>query len=393
MRKSLSDRGVAALKPRPNRYAFPDPELTGHYVRVQPSGAKAFVAVARDPAGKQVWTTIGATDITPIVEARELARTVIRRVRAGQPAVEPAAAKPDTFADVAANWLKRHVEANALRTRPEIERHLTRYVLPLWGEREMAAIRRRDVAELLDRVQDEHGARQADAVLTTVRSLAHWYGSRNDEYIPPFTRGMKRAPGRARSRILDDDEIRALWKATEGEGRYNAIVRLALLSGQRQAKIAGMKWSDVSLDGTWTVPTDAREKGTGGELVLPPVALDIIRAQPRIGANPYVFPARDGKCFNSFPVEAVALIARMPPMAAWVFHDLRRTARSLLSRAGVRPDIAERVLGHVQGGVLAIYDRHSYRDEKADALARLASLVQAIVDPQERVVAIRGAKR
>jgi hypothetical protein len=52
MRKSLSDRGVAALKPRSKRYAFPDPELRGHYVRVQPSGAKSFVTVARDPYGK-----------------------------------------------------------------------------------------------------------------------------------------------------------------------------------------------------------------------------------------------------------------------------------------------------------------------------------------------------
>jgi hypothetical protein len=48
MRKTLSDKGVAALKPRAGRYAFPDPELRGHYVRVQPSGAKSFVAVTLD---------------------------------------------------------------------------------------------------------------------------------------------------------------------------------------------------------------------------------------------------------------------------------------------------------------------------------------------------------
>ena len=41
MRKSLSDAGVAALKPRAARYAYPDPELRGHYVRVTPPAPKA----------------------------------------------------------------------------------------------------------------------------------------------------------------------------------------------------------------------------------------------------------------------------------------------------------------------------------------------------------------
>jgi hypothetical protein len=66
-------------------------------------------------------------------------------------------------------------------------------------------------------------------------------------------------------------------------------------------------------------------------------------------------------------------------MPAWVIHDLRRTARSLLSRAGVRPDISERVLGHVIRGVEGVYDRHGYDDEKADALNRLARLIETIV--------------
>ena len=73
-RKTLSDIGVAALKPRAARYTEPDPELRGHYIRVTPTGSKSFVAVARDPAGKQVWATIDSTDKITIDEAREKAR-------------------------------------------------------------------------------------------------------------------------------------------------------------------------------------------------------------------------------------------------------------------------------------------------------------------------------
>ena len=210
-RKTLSDRGIAALKPRAARYALPDPELRGHYIRVQPSGAKAFVTVARGPTGKQIWTTIGATDVLTVDEAREQARAAIKRVRSGLPAFEPTPTKPDSFEDVAGNWLKRHVEANGLRSRDEIVRCLDRYVLPLWADRDFVGIRRSDVAALLDHVQDEHGPRQADMVLSIVRAIANWFASRHDEYASPFTRGMRRTDPktRKRARILDDDEIRA----------------------------------------------------------------------------------------------------------------------------------------------------------------------------------------
>ena len=79
--------------------------------------------------------------------------------------------------------------------------------------------------------------------------------------------------------------------------------------------------------------------------------------------------------------------AVLPP---WTLHDLRRTARTLMSRAGVRPDIAERVLGHVISGVEGIYDRHDFVEQKRDALERLAAAIDRIVNPPaDNVVPIR----
>jgi integrase len=80
----------------------------------------------------------------------------------------------------------------------------------------------------------------------------------------------------------------------------------------------------------------------------------------------------------------------LEPMARWTLHDLRRTARSLMSRAGVAADIAERVLGHVIPGVRGVYDRHGYEAEKREALERLAALVARIVNPGASVVRLRG---
>jgi hypothetical protein len=392
-RKTLSDIGVSALKPRAARYALPDPELRGHYVRVQPSGAKAFVTVARDPDGKQVWTTIGTADIMSIVEARAKARDAIGRVRAGLPAVE---AKADSFADVAANWLKRHVEPNGLRSRKEIVRLLDSHILPAWREREFVSIRRSDVAALLDHVEDNHGARCADYCLNVVRSIMNWYATRHDDFVPCIVRGMRRQNphAQARARILDDDELRAIWKAAESNGAFGGIVRLALLAAQRRTKVVTMKWSDISIDGEWSIPKEPREKDSAGTLVLPDAAVAIVRAQPRLGDNRFVFAGRGAGSFNGFSKAKKQFDAKLPPMPGWTLHDLRRTARSLMSRAGVRPDIAERVLGHAIAGIEGTYDRHSYRDEKADALQRLAALIDTIVrPPAANVRQLRGARR
>jgi integrase len=396
MRKTLTDLGIRALKSRPQRYAYPDPELRGHYVRVQPSGGKSFVTVARDPTRKkQVWTVIGATDTISIIEAREKAREAIKRVRAGKPALEAPPKQPDSFETIAEQWLKRHVQAKGLRSEHEIRRLLKAHVFPLWGNRSFLDIRRSDVADLLDEIEDDHGARQADYVLAIVRGIMNWFATRHDDYSPPIVRGMRRTnpKERERARILDDSELVAVWKAAESNGTFGAIIRLSLLTAQRRRKILSMRWADISIDGVWTIPSVAREKGTAGEMLLPELALDIIRAQPHLGNNLYVFAGRGNGHFNGHSKAKSVFDRKFPDMPQWQLHDLRRTARSLMARAGIRPEVAERVMGHTIAGVEGIYDRHQYRDEKAAALQRLAALIDGIVHPRDNVVTIARPRK
>jgi integrase len=391
-RKTLSDAGVANLKPRPKRYAFPDPELGGHFIRVTPTGAKSYCAVARDRiTGKQVWATVGGCDLFGIGEAREKARQAIKRIREGRPPFDPPPTPPDSFKAISQTWMKRHVDAKGLRSRSQIERMLRVHVLPVWGDREFTSIRRGDVVALLDHVEDEHGARQADLVLGHVRGIMNWHAARHDDYSVPIVRGMSRTDpkSRKRARILDDDEIRAVWDLAEKSGMYGAIIRICLLTAQRRDQVAAMRWADI-VDSEWRMPLEDRAKGVGGALQLPNAALAIIEAQPRMSGNPYVFAGRYKGYFNGWSPCKRRMDAQLAGMAPWVVHDLRRTARSLMSRAGVRPDIAERVMGHVIAGVEGVYDRHSYRQEKADALRKLAALIDTIVHPRENVVPLRA---
>ena len=386
-RRTWSDAVVAKLKPSDKVYLEADPGLPGHYVRVQPGGAKSFVAMARDPRGKQRWITVSPTALLGLNEARDRAREIINAVKAGNDH-----APATSFESGAEQWFQRHVLKRGVRSAKNIRSQLDTQIIPAWGGRDLTSITRADVAKLLDTIEDKRGPVAADNALTTISSIFTWHEARDDTFTSPVTKKMRRTSikGRARERILSDDDLRAVWKQAEANGTFGALIRILLLTGQRREKVAAMRWQDVSVDGAWSIPTEDREKGNARELELPAAAVEIIKRQPRFADNPYVFAGRGGSYATGYSKSKTAFDAKLEGagkhIEPWTLHDLRRTARSIMSRAGVRPDIAERVLGHAINGVEGTYDRHSYREEKAHALAALASLIENILTPPNKKV-------
>ena len=157
-------------------------------------------------------------------------------------------------------------------------------------------------------------------MLSVVRAIGNWHASRNDDYTSPFVRGMSRTdPGAGRrSRILADDELRALWKAT-ADSVFGALVRILLLTAQRFGKVVTMRGDAISPDGVWTIPSAPREKGTAGSLKLPKLALDIINAQPKFASSAYVFAGRGEGHINDMAAAKAALDAQAPTNTAMDF--------------------------------------------------------------------------
>jgi integrase len=377
-RRTLTDKQVTDLPRKQKRYALPDPEQIGHYLRVPARGSRApisFAAVARDPNGKQIWVTVGTAEMLGIERARELAREAIKGIKNGKPTSE---SDTPTVAHVAEQWLERQVRKNQFRSAREAERIVKTYILPRIGDRLIADVRRKDVAVLLDQIEDAHGKATAEAALKVFRAITRWVQQRDEDYIPPLTTGMSRVPKaeKHRKRILTDEEIAKIWRAADGS--YGALIRLALLTAQRKDKLRTLRWDDIH-GGIWTIRTEAREKGNPGALKLPQVPLDIISARPKFVGNPYVLAGRNGQPSAAFQTGLYKTqFDQRCGVKDWRVHDLRRTARSLMSRAGVQTEIAERVLGHAQGEMVEIYDQHTYQDEMADALEKLAALIQQI---------------
>ena len=117
-------------------------------------------------------------------------------------------------------------------------------------------------------------------------------------------------------------------------------------------------------------------------------ARKVLASIQRIDGVPYIFTTGDRPIsgFSKFK-EA---FNRECGITGWTLHDLRRTGRSLMSRAGVDSDHAERCLGHVIAGVRGTYDRHAYYAEKKQAFEALASQIERIINPQPNVVPMRS---
>jgi integrase len=379
-----------------------DTKIDGFVARKLPSGKVTYGFRYRDHTRNERWLGLGVhgqSGTTPD-SARARAKVLQGSVASGRdPGAEKQAlrekatkaklAGKNTVNAVLDLFIARHVKN--LRSAKTIERSLEVYVRPRIGSKSIYDLKRRDIVELLDAIEDADKAVTADRVLAYVRKAFNWYAARDDEFTPPIVRGMARTrpSERARTRALADDEICSLWAALDSEDSpepFRNIVRVLLLTAQRKNEIGLMRAEEIDGD-TFIIPAERYKTGIPNAVPLTAEALRWI-GDREAG---FMFSTTGGKRpfsgYSKAKNELDAVIARqrkaarLKPMPDWRLHDLRRTARSLMSRVGVSSDIAEMVLGHKLSGVRGVYDRHSYAAEKREALEKLAGLIGLILNP------------
>jgi len=392
MAKRLTDIAISNLKPEAKRREIPDPGQRGLYIVVQPSGVKSF-AVRYRFNGKPTKLTL-KSGIT-LAAARKEAAAALYEVEKGH---DPSAAKKGAKVEqriIAANTFRsvaeRYMTVKAgmrrdgdqvtfsgnIRTASRRLRDLERAILPKLGHRPVVEIRRSEIVALLDKIELESGPVAADRALALIRAVMNWHATRADNFVPPIVRGMARTSTkeRARERTLKDDEIRAIWNSKESAA-FPALVRFLLLTGARRAEAARMTWDELD-GGNWILP--ASRNKTKKDLIRPLSAAALAVIEDQRSDCPFVF-SKGRKAISTFSRDKAAFDATVG-VSNWRVHDLRRTARSLLSRAGINADIGERCLGHVIGGVRGTYDRHEFYVEKKHAFDKLAALIQQIANP------------
>jgi integrase len=409
----ITKRVVDGLKAGVSEYTKWDAQLPGFGVRVRPSGAMSYVVVYRAGSGRAAPVkrfTIGAVGKLTPEQARAQARGLVGSVARGHdPAAERRRAKvtaENTLRSVAENYLAR--KCSRMRTLEARRATLERLVYPTLGARQIESIKRSEIISLLDTIEDDRGPRMATVTLDYLRLIMHWHSTRADDFRSPIIKGMGRGDATKRDRVLTDDELRAFWRAAEvWEHPFSRLLRFTLLTATRRNEAANMRWSEIDGE-VWTIPAARYKTNIDFELPLSRAALDLLAAVPNLGTKSFVFTTSGVKGIGGFSKFRARfdglMLAELRKIAEgrgddpaevtlprWTIHDLRRTARSAMTQAGVPPDHAERALGHVIGGVRGVYDRHGYREEKRRAFEALAAHVDRVVNPQPNVVPLRRA--
>jgi integrase len=356
--------------------------------------------------------------ISVLQEARTWAVTTVNSLRNGddpRPKKEELAAavkidlerlERNRFSSVVANFLKRHVSKN--RGSRETKRTFDRYCLPRWRDLQIEQITRSDVVALLDELESRKfvgenglhygGPVMADHVLAHLRKLMNWHAARDSHYVSPIVIGMARTrpKERARTRVLKDEEIKLIWPQLDKLGVHGAAIKMLFLTAQRVGEVCQIDRARVDHNGVWEIPAEMYKSKRPQFVPLTEQALKLIDAQTQVDGSTLVFPAeKDARKsvsnLSTMKAELDGLVTDEnggEPIPHWTLHDIRRTCRTLMSRAGIAPHIGERVLGHAIPGVEGVYDRHSYITEKRHALTLLCDLLEGIITPPAiRVIA------
>lgn len=407
MRVKLTLAFVSKAKAAPgaDRTIFWDESLKGFGLMVTPAGHKSYVCQYR--AGRQS-RRMAIKSVLTLDDARKEAKAVLGAVAKGKdPLTDRRKAEQsaeNTLKSITENYLAR--EGAGLRTVEERKATFERLVYPKLGSRQIDEIKRSEINKLLDKIEDENGARMATLTLAYIRRVMNWHATRSDDFRSPIVRGMGRGVATKRDRVLTEDELRAFWRASQGwDHPFSHLLRFILLTATRRDEPAGMLRHEIEGD-LWTIPAARYKTGIDFELPLSQAARDVLAKLPKLGKKGIVFTTNGDTPIGGFSkfkaaFDALMLIemqeiasergddAAKVALEHWTIHDLRRTARSLMTKAGIVPDHAERALGHVIGGVRGVYDRHAYREEKRKAFDALAAVVARILDPQPNVVALR----
>lgn len=421
----ITKRKVDAVKPGERDQFLWDEDPKGFGLKVTPAGNRVYILQYR-MGGRESRTrrfTIGkhGSPWTPET-ARAEAKRLLTLVRQGQdPAALERKRRDDAvnlaFESYALHFINRYAKANQPRSWAEAERVLKRDIAPGLKGRPLPEISRGEIARLLENMAERAPAlaKYAHALL---RKLFRWAVDRGDLALSPMVDMRPPATIAARDRVLTDRELRAVWLACDDMAEpFGPLVRFMIATGQRRGEVAAMAWEELDRDAAvWTVPAERSKNGNAHSLPLNDAALavlDALGAETRkrglvfttTGKTPVSGFSKakrrlDEKALEKLRAEAAAAGEKVKDVAlpGWRYHDIRRTVATGLQRLGTRLEVTESVLNHISGsraGIVGVYQRHHWADEKRTALDAWARHLGEVVSGQPKgsnVVALDAAR-
>lgn len=393
-RTQLNDITIRNLPvPASGQVQYADGKLPGFGLRITSNGLKIFYLAYRF-GGRSRRMMLGRYPYKSLAKARAEAHAAIVKISEG---VDPQGERSTEFISEGSgaktlnfrSALEQFVSIycrhhNRASTATETERILRTVFLNRWAERPIAAVTKADVLEVLDAILARGAPSAAIHAYAVIRKFFNWTVERGLIETSPCLHLKPPAKKQSRERVLSDDEIVTLWKASLAEGYpFGTIFQLLLLTGQRRGEVVGMRWAELDLkQGVWTIPGARTKNGKAHSVPLTPRVRAILKSLPRFESE-FVFPAR-GKPEQSYSgySKGKRELDAAAGLHDWTLHDLRRTAATGMAELGVPPHVVEKILNHSTGtfaGVAGVYNRFEYRSEMRSALRLWAAHVKKCV--------------
>jgi integrase len=393
----ITDAAAKRLKAKPgqDQTDYFDAGFPGLALRVSKQARKTWTYFYRYN-GKQKRLTLDLYPSMTVEAAHDAWRVARDEVRQGRdPAGTPSSAQPAStaFECVFEDWLKRDQAGN--RSAKIQRRSIEKDVLPHWRGREIGTIDKRACLDVLDALVDAGKPIAARRLHARLHRLFQWAMSRDiaGVVVNPLAAAAKPGKDVARERALSDDELKRVWNAAERLGYpYGKAFQLLILTGARREEICGLRWSE-RVNGFCKLPSE-RTKNKRPHLVhLSTPARAILDELPKVGDLVFVTPG--GSTLGGMWSRKKLELDTLAGVTGWHVHDLRRTAAVGLQRLGTPLPVTETILGHAggsRGGIVGVYQTHTYEAEAAGALEAWGAHVMALVHGSVRgqVVPLRA---
>ena len=273
------------------------------------------------------------------------------------------------------------------RRRPELGVHcILIHAMPVIGDKKVSDINRLTVNRLINALVLDGKLVQSRRVFSVLKQFLGWCEFQGViETSPLGAMSLNKVAGglkpRPRERVLSDDELEKfwhMWDFADVSESTRWAARFVLCSARRPDEVLRAKRAEFDLNNDVWNQGSRNKSGREHSLPISPIMkLCIDKMMAASGNSDWLVPSPK----NAMKPASKVLIAQASRRimsrgylsdnlpAPFEIRDLRRTARSTLSRLGVEQDVARKIMNHSLEGIDRVYDRHDYLDRMSEAMS------------------------
>jgi integrase len=348
----------------------------GLALAVEPTGRQSWKFVYRWPPGakgsKPVWLTWHGLGLA---DARERAQAMWKLIHDG---VDPRGGRQASLQETMTfdQLHRRYVDQwsrKENRQWREIERLVSKHLVPEFGAVPAAQVSRADVRDAINKIRKAGRDSLANRVLGHAGGVYRWAIKEGIvEIASNPTEGLGRTKGKPKDRWLAESELKAFWPESFDHGAAGAALRAMALTGQRGNEIRRYSPAHVEDKVWWNIPAGIYKNKKSHRVFLTADAIEALAAVD--WGNAASIDQRE-----ALMRKAASAITKKLKQKPWTPHSLRHTVISHLARMGVHKEVRARVVGHSEGGgVQSDYTHHGFDPEKRQVMNRWAAELRRI---------------